>query len=269
MSTYHQTTGFRRGFEYLRSRGIVCDRVTEAARRPAVVALPALFINLVSSERPPFWFPRSLPSGRSSLGRVAPGDHRPLNCYWHTSNSSRCSRNGHRVADRHGMQEPPYALGTVAPGSRSRDSSASVTTGLERLACRPAAVSPALGRGLSSERSWLTLGPRASTREERAGLPGIMRGSGERSGPLGVVMARTWTRPDCRRRDENMLGDAFINYADNYRLWLNAMPGCWTNRDSAPETLRTMAGAANRALRRYTGRLRGAGTSAVLSCVGC
>jgi hypothetical protein len=47
---------------------------------------------------------------------------------------------------------------------------------------------------------------------------------GEAQGPLGVVLARQFGKGRIViAADRNMLGECFINYADNYRLWLNAL----------------------------------------------
>jgi hypothetical protein len=55
--------------------------------------------------------------------------------------------------------------------------------------------------------------------------------TGERSGPLGVVLAKQLGRGRIViLGDQNMMGDPFINYADNYRLWLNSVS--WLTGDS-------------------------------------
>jgi len=228
---YHQTTGYRRGFEYLRSRGVHCDRVTEGrldAGRLSPYRL--LFINLVSAERPPFLVSeiaaiRSFVVQGGSLLVVT--DH--SNCYWHTFRLQPLftELDIESLSDT-ACDEPPQTLGngncwiTV-----TRFKPHPVTAGLRCLAMQTGGcVDGRFAVAMTSERSWADAWSTGMYGKENA--PGFLgnfrRDAGERAGPLGVVMAKSLGRGRIVVvADENMLGESFVNYADNYRLWLNAL----------------------------------------------
>ncbi len=228
---YHQTTGYRRAFEYLRARGVACQRVTEGrldAQRLAPHRL--LFINLISSERPPLLVSeiaaiKAFVAQGGSL--LAITDH--TNCYFHayrlepllaeldieTFTSTACD-------------EPPHTLGNGKGWiTLNRFRPHPVTAGLECLAPQTGGcVDPRFAVAWTSEASWADAWSTNFYGEENA--PGFCgnfrRDPGEPRGPLGMVLAK----PFGRGRivvvgDENMLGESFLNYADNYRLWLNAV----------------------------------------------
>jgi hypothetical protein len=227
---YHQTTGYRRGFENLRSRGVRCDRVTEGrldARRLAPYRL--LFINLVSAERPPFLVSeiaaiRSFVVQGGSLLVVT--DH--SNCYGHTFKlQPLLAELDIESLPETACDEPPQTLGngncwiTV-----TRFKPHPVTTGLRCLAMQTGGcVDGRFAVAMTSERSWADAWSTSIYGEANAPafLGNFRRDPGERAGPLGVVMAKSLGRGRIVVvADENMLGDSFLNYADNYRLWLNA-----------------------------------------------
>ena len=228
---YHKTTGYRRLFEYLRSRGVVCDRVTEGrldAQRLARCRL--LFINLVSAERPPFLVSeiaaiRSFVHEGGSLLVIT--DH--SNCYFHA----------HRLQPLFAeldlqsftstaCDEPPHLLGNGKGWiTVTRFKPHPVTAGLKCLALQTSGcVDPRFAVATTSPRSWADAWSTGLYGEENA--PGFCgnfsRDPGEPPGPLGVVLARQLGRGRIVVvADQNMLGDCFANYADNCQLWLNAV----------------------------------------------
>jgi len=228
---YHQTTGYRRLFEYLRWRGVVCERVTEGrldAERLARYRL--LFINLVSSERPPFLVSeiaaiRSFVSGGGSL--LAITDH--SNCYFHAYRlQPLLAELDVESFTATACDEPPHTLGDGKGWiAVTRFKPHPVTAGLECLALQTGGcVDPRFAVALTGPLSWADAWSTGSYGQQNA--PGFFgnfrRDPGEPSGPLGVVMAKQLGRGRIVViGDQNMLGESFVNYADNYRLWLNAM----------------------------------------------
>lgn len=228
---YHPTTGYRRAFEYLRARGVVCQRVTEGRLDPQRLSPHRLvFINLVSSERPPLVVSeiaaiKSFVSQGGSL--LAITDH--SNCYFHAYRLQPllAELDVETFTDT-ACDEPPHTLGNGKGWiTLTRFKPHPITAGLECLAPQTGGrVDPRFAVAWTSEASWADAWSTNPYGEENA--PGFCgnfrRDAGEPPGPLGMVMAK----PFGRGRivvigDENMLGESFLNYADNYRLWLNAV----------------------------------------------
>jgi hypothetical protein len=228
---YHATVGYRRQFDYLRWRGIRCDRAIDGrldAERLAGHRL--LFINLPSAERPPFLVSeiaaiRQFVASGGSLFVVT--DH--TNAYFHahvlqplfteldlgTNTSTACD-------------VPPNTLGSGNGWiAVTRFKPHPVTAGLRCLALQTGGcVDARFAVALTGEKSWADAwrtGPYGA--ENAPGFYGnFQRDPGEPSGPLGVVLAKQFGRGRIVvAGDQNMLGASFVNYADNYRLWLNAM----------------------------------------------
>ncbi len=228
---YHQTTGYRRAFEYLRARGVECRRVTEGRLDARLLARHRLlFINLISSERPPLLVSeiaaiKAFVSQGGSL--LAITDH--SNAYFHayrlepllaeldieTFTSTACD-------------EPPHTLGNGKGWiTVTRFRPHPITAGLECLAPQTGGcVDPRFAVAWTSEASWADAWSTNLYGEENS--PGFCgnfrRDPGEPRGPLGMVLAKPFGRGRIVViADENMLGESFLNYADNYRLWLGAV----------------------------------------------
>jgi hypothetical protein len=228
---YHHITGYCLGLEYLRSRGVRCDHVAEGrldARRLSGCRL--LLVNLASAERPPFLVSeiaaiRSFVAQGGSLFVVT--DH--SNTYFHAHvlqpllaelqiesfTSTACDDSPHKLGDGNGW----IAVTHFKPHP--------VTADLKCIAVQTSGcVDPRFAVALTSERSWADAWRAGIYGKENA--PGFygnfQRDPGEPSGPLGVVMAKTFgSGRIVVVGDQNMLSDTFLNYADNWRLWLNAM----------------------------------------------
>lgn len=227
---YHHIAGCRFGLEYLKARGVRCDRASEGrldARRLADYRL--LFINLVSAERPPFLVSeiaaiRSFVAGGGSLLVVT--DH--TNAYFHAHvlvpllteldvASFTCT-----VCD-----DAPHTLGCGNGWiAVTRFNPHPVTLGLKCIGLQTGGrVDDRFAVALSSERSWADAWRTGPYGEVNA--PGFFgnfrRDPGEKCGPLGVVLAKEYgSGRIVIVADQNLLSDTFINYADNWRLWLNA-----------------------------------------------
>jgi len=227
---YHHYCGSRFGFEYLQSRGVRCDRISEGrldAKRLSRYRL--LFINLVSAERPPFLVPeiaaiRSFVMGGGSLFVVT--EH--TNAYFHSHVLKPLLTELDIESFNAGVcEEPPYAFSGAGWIAVTRFKPHPVTSGLKRIALESGGrLDPRFAVALSSERSWADEWHTGIYGEENAsGFSGnFARDPGEKTGPLGVVMAKTFgSGRIVMVSDQNMISDSFINYADNYRLWLNSM----------------------------------------------
>lgn len=227
---YHHIIGHRVAMEYLRSRGVRCDRATEGrldAQRLAPYRL--LFIPLVSGERPPLLVSeiaaiRSFIASGGSLFVVT--DHSNVYFHSHILEPLFTELDIASCTDTACDNEPQkLGQGTGWIGI-TRFTPHPVTSGLQCIAFHAGGcVDPRFAVAWTSERSWADAWKTGIFGKENA--PGFcgnfVRDPGERAGPLGVVLAKTFgSGRIVVVGDQNMLGDTFINYADNYRLWLNA-----------------------------------------------
>jgi len=228
---YHQTTGCRRAWEYLRSRGVLCDRVAEGRLDgPKLSQYRMLFMNLVSAERPPLLVSeiaaiREFLVQGGSLLLIT--DH--SNCYFHAHRLQPllAELDVESPTDT-ACDEAPRTLGggngwiTV-----TRFQPHPVTADLRCLGMQTGGrVDPRFAVATTGDRSWADAWSAGPFGDQNA--PGFLgnfaRDPGEPAGPLGVVLARRVGRGRMVIvADQNMLGDSFLHYADNYRLWLNAV----------------------------------------------
>jgi hypothetical protein len=236
---YHVLCGFRRGFSYLESRGVTSKYLSDG---PLVLEQltphKLLFINLVSAEREPFLVSEI----RAICAYVEQGgslfiitDH--SNCYFHAYRlKPLLATLGIRTSTSTACDVPPHTLGEGnAWISVTRFREHPVTAGLRCLGMQTGGcVDPRYAVALTSDQSWAD--------DWSAGIygdgngPGFLgdfvRGPDESPGPLGVVLARTLGKGRVVIvADQNVFADDFINYADNYRLWLNVM--AWLLRDDS------------------------------------
>ena len=236
---YHATTGCRRSFEYLRARGVATERMTEGrltAERLASHRL--LFVNLVSAERPPWYVPeivavrRYLEQGGSLLLIT---DH--TNCYYHAWRlAPLLAELGIEVFTDAACDVPPFTLGNGSGWIRIRQFEPHLLTagiaclGLQTGGC----VDPRLAVAWTSPGSWADAWTPSPFGQQHA--PGFFgnyqRDPGERSGPLGAALATNVVRGRVVIiADQNLIGESFLHYEDNYRLWLNAL--AWLLHDPA------------------------------------
>lgn len=228
---YHATCGSRRSFDYLQAQGVEVTRVTEGRLTPELLASRRLlFLNLVSAERPPFLVSeitaiREFVQAGGSLLVIT--DH--SNCYYHTHvlgplfAELDLASFTDTVCDVH----PNTLDNGNAWLSITRFRTHPVTEGLRRLGIQTGGrVDPRFAVALSSEQAWADRW--ATDAFGHANAPGFYgnfrREADEASGPLGVALARDFGRGRIVvLGDQNMIGDTFLHYADNYRLWLNAL----------------------------------------------
>lgn len=226
---YHETAGYRRPFEYLRAQGIRCDRVTEGvldAERLAGYRM--LFVNLVSAERPPLLV-SEIAAIRSFIARggsmLVITDH--TNCYYHAWRlKPLLTELGIESYTDTACDQPPH---TLADGPAwvtvTRFDPHPVTEGLRRIALQTGGpVDSRWAVAWTSDQSWADAWISGPFGEENA--PGFygnfVADADEPAGPLGVALAREFERGRIVIvGDQNILGESFLHYADNYRLWLN------------------------------------------------
>lgn len=228
---YHETCGSRRSFDYLRAQGVRCTRVTEGPLTSELLShYRLLFINLISAERPPFLVPeilaiRDFVAGGGSLLVIV--DH--SNCYYHAHHLMPLfAELQTAVFTDTACDVPPNTLDHGnAWLSISRFRPHPVTEGLQRLGMQTGGrVDPRYAVALTSSKGWAD---RWSTdafgHENSPGFYGnFQRDADEPAGPMGVVLARNFGRGRMVViSDQNMIGDTFLHYADNYRLWLNSV----------------------------------------------
>jgi hypothetical protein len=228
---YHRAHGHRWALEYLQSRGIRVEYHREGRLSDRRLAsCDALFIGLVSAERPPFLVSeiaaiRAFVERGGSLLVIT--DH--TNCYYHAWRLMPLFEElGLATFTDAACDEPPYTLGRGNGWiAVRRFTKHPVTIGLECIAPQTGGcVDPRFAVARTSDRAWADAWTIAPFGEGCS--PGFFgnfrRDPGERSGPLGVVAAKEFGKGRIVVvGDQNIFGDVFLNYADNYRLWLNAM----------------------------------------------
>ncbi len=236
---YHVLCGFRLAFSYLESRGAGREYVSEG---PLTLDLlnrhKLLFINLVSAEREPFLVSEiqaicEYVAGGGSLFVIT--DH--SNAYFHAHQlKPLLTALDIRSSTATACDEAPNTLGEGhAWITVTRFKEHPVTTGLRCIALQTGGCVDARDAvAMTSESSWAD--------EWSAGIYGDGNGPGflgdlernpeEAAGPLGVVLAKDYQKGRILIvSDQNLFADPFLNYADNFRLWLNGM--AWLLRDDA------------------------------------
>ncbi len=235
--SYHHIYGYRRAFGYLRSRGVVVDEVTTGRIDEKLLSNASmLFINLVSADLPPFYLSeiaaikKYLNSGGSLLVVV---DH--TNCYYHAYKLAPLFEElGLRVHTETGADRLPATLGTGNGWvAITRFEKHPVTRDVKRIAFQTGgtvddryAIARLSPQGWGDDWQWQPYGE--SELNKPGAAPGFFgnwqQDADERSGDLGVIAAHSVGQGRVLViGDQNIFGDPFINYLDNYKLWLNSV----------------------------------------------
>ena len=233
---YHVICGSRRGFQFLASRGVAAEYVTEGPLTlERLKPHKLLFVNLVSAEREPFLVSeilaiKSFVWQGGSLFVVT--DH--TNAYFHSHRLKPLfTELGIESSTVSACDVPPRSLGGHGWITVTRFQPHPVTAGVECLAMQTGGcVDARYAVALTSEQSWADEWQVAAYGEGGGmGFFGnFARDPGERQGPLGIVLAKNFGQGRIAVvADQNMIADLFLHYADNYRLWLNIM--AWLLRD--------------------------------------
>jgi hypothetical protein len=227
---YHEHSSFRLAFDYLRSRGVTCDRVAQGRLHDELLSqYRLLVINLASADCPSF-----LVSEIAAIKRFV---ERGGSLFIVTDHSNAY---GHAyilepLLTELGIASYTDTICEVAPHilgngngwiAVTRFSPHPLTEGLKCLGILTGGrVDSRYAVAWTSDGAWADAWkPGLYLESNTPGFLGdFQRDPKEKSGRLGVVLAKTLGRGRIVIiPDQNMLGDAFINYADNYRLWLNA-----------------------------------------------
>lgn len=228
---YHKVFGFRYAFEYLRHQGVRTSIHSEGRLdAEKLESHRLLFINLVSAERPPFYVSEI----KAIVDFVEKGgslfvitDH--SNAYFHAWRlAPLLAELDITVPTDTVCDVPPLALGTGNGWILiEKFDKHPITEGLRRIHFQTG--------GCVDERhavAWTS--PESWADAWYSGLYGEQNGlgyygnwkqdEGERNGPLGVVLAKEFGKGRIVIvGDQNIFSDVCIDYADNYRLWLNAV----------------------------------------------
>lgn len=235
--SYHTAYGLRRAFRALELQGVRTQEAASGRIDDARLAgVRALFINLVSADLPAFSVPEIAAIKRFVLrggGLFVITDH--SNCYYHAHKLAPLMEVlGMRVTTETAAERGPLTLGAGNGWFVAVDfAKHPVTEGLRAIALQTGgtvddrwAVARTTAQAWGDQ--WIS---HPFGEDDTQGHYGNWKQDpGERNGPLGVVAARTLGQGRIVVvADQNMLGDPFIRYADNGRLWLNAM--AWLCRE--------------------------------------
>jgi hypothetical protein len=230
---YHHVNAIRRALLYLKARGVGLDEVTTGRLEPALLAkYRMLFVNLVSGDLPPFMVAeinaiRDYVHGGGSLLLIT--DH--TNCYYHAWKLAPLLEElGIEVTLEMACEGDADQLGRGGGNgwiAVRRFARHPVTDSLRWIAFQSGGTVD--GRHAIATTSSEAWGDLWQVRPYGDGVePGyygnFQKDPGERTGPLGVVLARQLGRGRIVVvADQNVFGDPFLHYADNWRLWLNAV----------------------------------------------
>ncbi|MGL6193690.1 MAG: DUF4350 domain-containing protein [Thermoguttaceae bacterium] len=236
---YHKISGFRNGFEFLKSQGAEITRLNEGIiSEKTLEKCDLLFINLVSAEKQPFLVSeinaivKFVENGGSILIIT---DH--SNCYFHShilqpllteldiqsTRDTACDRTGNTLSSGNGwlkisrFEKHPLTDGTRFLGIQTGGS-----------------VDPRFAVAWTSDVAWSDDWYCTPYIEDvSSGFYGNFTPDPEEPvGRLGVVLAKNFGKGRIVIiADQNMLSDTFLNYADNYRLWLNTIS--WLLQDES------------------------------------
>ena len=231
---YHRYMTYERGFAYLKSRGVEVNEIKSGRiTADALRGQSMLFINLVTPELPPFRRGevdaiRAFVEAGGGLLLIT--DH--SNCYYHnhkliplldelgieTHNETACDRGESAMGGNPGWV------------SITRFTEHPLTRGLRRIVYQTGGTVDERGAvARLSPAGWGDLWQWHPYMEgDEPGLYGDWaQQPGERSGELGVLYAKELGKGRIVIvPDQNCFANFFLNYADNYRLFLNAFAWC-------------------------------------------
>lgn len=233
--SYHHFTGLRRAARLLEQRGCeVRELLVGPLTARELAGVQLLVVNLPSADRPP-WLVSEIQAieqyVRQGGGILFITDH--SNCYYHQYHLL-------PLWDRLGLtptfetacerQEDCKLAPTGAGWVLVRDiAEHPVTNGVRYFATQTGGR--VAGEGVvawTSDEAWADAGIAPLYGEGNMGLFGDMRYSdSEEQGKQGIILARgVGLGRVVVISDQNSLGDAFLSYGDNWRLWLSACKWC-------------------------------------------
>jgi hypothetical protein len=228
---YHHVYTYRRAFAFLNDRGARSEEIKTGKLTPELLARHGLlFINLVSADLPPFTVPeisaiRGYVTGGGSLLIIT--DH--SNCYYH--NHKLAPLLGELGIESYNETACERGENTLGAGAGwitvTRFKEHPVTRGLRHVGFQTGGtVDGRFAVATTSPNAWGDLWQAHPYGEgDSPGFYGNWaQDAGERVGELGVILARTFGKGRIVIvADQNIFADPFLDFADNYRLWLNAV----------------------------------------------
>lgn len=228
---YHHLYGFRHLFRYLESSSVEINEITAGPIDAKTLnGADMLFINLTSMDMPPFRMSEIKAIKQyvaNGGGLLVVTDH--SNCYYHAYKLT-------QLFEELGMELNTETACDVAPQTLAngngwivinRFQPHEITENIAAIAMMTGGtVDERYGIAFTSDAAW---GDQWLVHPYGEGdTPGFYGNwtldKGERTGKLAVMLAKKFG--DGRifvAGDQNMWGDAFCNYADNYKLWLNSV----------------------------------------------
>ena len=236
---YHHISGSRFGIEYLKSRGVRCDRLTTGRITEELLAdYQVLMINLVSADCRPFLVPeiqaivRFLEQGG---GLFLVTDH--SNCYSHAHILEPLLTELDIEAKKSTVCDRFDNVFGHGPGwiCVSRFDPHPVTENLRFLMFQTGGeVDPRFAVAWSSDDAWpdKPICPPYMKNVDQGFYGNFLQDPDEPTGRLGVILAKEFGKGRLVIvGDQNMISDPILNYGDNYRLWLNSFS--WLLQDEA------------------------------------
>lgn len=229
--TYHQFVGLRRAAKLLEQRGCeVRELIVGPLTTKSLMDVQLVVLNLPSMDRPP-WLVSEIDAIeqyiRGGGGMIFITDH--SNCYYHQYHLLPLWDRLGLIPTFETVCEDTVSC-RLAPTRPSwllvrKFESHPVTVGVRYFGAQTGGrVSGAGIVAWSSDQAWADAGAVPLYGEGNPGLFGDMSyAESEERGEQGIILARTI---DNGRvvviADQNSMGDAFMSYADNWQLWLNA-----------------------------------------------
>ncbi|MBQ9874603.1 MAG: hypothetical protein IJM30_09070 [Thermoguttaceae bacterium] len=226
---YHRIYSFNRAFERLKSRGVRVERYESDAPLDAelLARCKTLFLNLPSGDKEPFLLSELvdisnfIKSGGSAFFIV---DH--TNCYFHQSRLKPLFNELDIEPQFYGVCDMNQALGSGYGWIYlDKFSPSPVTQNLRQIAFQTGGgVDPRDAVVWSGDKSWRDAPNMPVYGEADLAYYGnFLPDKGERVGSNGCVLAKEFGRGKIVVvGDQNLFSAFFLQYLDNYRLWLNS-----------------------------------------------
>lgn len=230
---YHSLFGLKDALEFLQSQGFGLNELRTGAITPqALAASDTLLISLVSDNLPPFLVEEILAIEhfvRNGGNILVLTDH--SNTYHHVWKLLPLFKVlGIRLYNESVLEKAPFKVGP-GPGwiNISRFKPHPVSANLSVIGFHTGGpVDEQGGIAFSSEFSWgdkwgtAPYGENSLTFGNRGNYGNFVQDPGERKGPLSVIMARQIDKGKVVViGDQNVFGNLWIRYGDNYRLFMN------------------------------------------------
>ena len=240
---YHSLFGLKDVIDYLERSGLRLHEATEGVVDERTLAgVDTLFINLVSDNLPPFLV-EEISAVRAFVAQggnlLVITDH--SNCYHHSHKLAPLfSVLGIKLYNESALEAPPRTAGP-GPGWIIIDHFLDhpITRGLAAISFHAGGTVDSRGAVATlSENGWGDLwattdyGEGALDAGNRGNYGNFERDENERKGKLGVVLARqVGAGKVVVVGDQNIFGNIWLRYADNYKLLLNILS--WFAGDEA------------------------------------